>query len=163
MTTVRQSRLGRLLSWLLPYRAFTGAAERLVVVNNVFRGVHFAGCVSLHRWILCHRKYLKVYLHCWEGDDWSKDLHDHSATTWSIGLKGSYDDVTAEQTTRYRAPWIRKFPATHTHRIVVVKGPVWTLVVTGKKTHASAFVFEGKRMRPEQYMTSARAAQRRAC
>src|SRR2546423_15062897 len=94
----------------------------------------------LWRWtILKWNGHFSIYLHHFVGDDWSRDLHDHPKRFISIGLWGWYIEETpysgsAEWAalgpvrTRYRAPWIRTFPASHIHRLVVPSKNCWTLV-----------------------------------
>ena len=96
----------------------------------------------------------RLYLHHFFGDDWSEDMHDHPKEFTSIGLWGSYieerpraygfgSDLLEPPGAQgvplpkygiirdtYRAPWIRRFPAHHVHRLVVPRS-AWTLVYTG--------------------------------
>ena len=119
-------------AWLtrwFPYHAMQGPWPR--------------SCPSLHRWTLWHGRR-DVYLHCWVGDDWAPDFHDHSRDMWSIGLRGAYAEQTPHGTMRYGAPWLRWFPAEHQHRIHVVRGPVWTLVVAGRRRRVSHFIIKGR-------------------
>lgn len=107
-------------------------------------GVHY-----LERWYLVPRnRWLNVYLHRFSGSDDDRALHDHPWWSVSFLLKGQLAEVfyhktktpTAELVTRYwrcyRAiprflPVFRR--ATHTHRLVLVKGPAWTLFITGPR------------------------------
>ncbi len=97
----------------------------------------------LHRWTLFQPRWWRwlwrgfgVYLHKFVGDDWSRDLHDHPKRFISIGLKGAYREhswnpTTGESQTRvFVAPWVRTFPADHTHRLELLEDrrPCWTLV-----------------------------------
>jgi hypothetical protein len=104
----------------------------------------------------------RVYLHKFEGHDWTEDMHDHPKRFISIGLKGWYIEQTpgpeslvddADKLERaplwpswgvpnervYRAPWIRSFPAYYIHRILTPKPPCWTLCITGKYTQKWGF------------------------
>lgn len=102
----------------------------------------------LYRWTLLSRKgKFGVYLHHFVGDDWSRDLHDHPKRFISIGLWGWYLEETPcgeikngtpnigeswdswTRIKKYRAPWIRTFPATHVHRLSVPSKNCWTLVI----------------------------------
>ena len=44
----------------------------------------------LYRWIIVSFKHVKIYLHKFVGNDWSRDRHDHPKRFISIGLWGSY-------------------------------------------------------------------------
>ena len=72
----------------------------------------------LHRWTLaCFRDGRRVYLHRYLGSDWSRDMHDHPKAFWSIGLWGGYVEQTPDGMRQWRAPWVRRFPAEHRHRL----------------------------------------------
>lgn len=100
-------------------------------------------CDYLNRWFIFSNhftnRFMKLYLHHFIGDDWSTDFHDHPKRFVSIGLWGSYieetpyfcRDVKGEIThrQRFRAPWIRTFPAHYIHRLIVPKKNTWTLVI----------------------------------
>lgn len=76
----------------------------------------------------------RVYLHKFVGDDWALDLHDHPKRFWSIGIAGRYTEHRADGSThKYRAPWIRSFPALHRHRLSgpTPAAPCWTVVIVG--------------------------------
>ncbi len=86
------------------------------------------------KWTLLATRSVQVYIHRFNGADWTTDPHDHPASFISIGLMGSYiESVYNEHGDKlydreWRAPWIRRFPATHIHRTSAV-GPkgAWTL------------------------------------
>lgn len=100
----------------------------------------------LYRWTLLSTRWGKVYLHKFVGDDWSRDLHDHPKRFVSIGVFGSYVEETPSGDQRYRAPWIRSFPATHQHRIRMTHPgkTCWTLVFVGKLQRDWGFWHEGQ-------------------
>jgi len=88
----------------------------------------------------------RVYLHHFVGDDWAVDAHDHPKVFWSIGLWGAYDEdvfdprTRAWTTRRWRAPWVRRFPAQHAHRVRARHtGGAWTLEFTGPVTQEWGF------------------------
>ena len=144
----------------------------------------------LHRWVLIDRKNFKIYLHHFLRPDWSTDLHDHPKRFLSIGLWGSYVERTPSrndtidrdiiggfdpgpgavgwdaggwQTYRkYRAPWIRTFPASHRHRITQVNN-AWTLVVVLKKVRDWGFWPRGKFVPWRQYVQSTDADANKDC
>ena len=88
-----------------------------------------SGEPHLLRRVFFKSNWISLYLHHFIGDDRSRDLHDHPKWFLSIGLWGSYTEETREGLRHFRAPWIRWFRATHTHRILA--SDAWTLVITG--------------------------------
>lgn len=107
--------------------------------------------IYLERWTLFLRFGIGVYLHHFLGDDWSIDPHDHPRRFISVGLFGWYYEDTFHKdgahlaTRKYRAPWLRSFPAEHLHRIRAAEcGNTWTLVIVLKKSRAWGFVQDGK-------------------
>lgn len=98
----------------------------------------------LYRWFILKTRWANVYLHHFVGDDWSRDLHDHPKRFISIGLWGWYLEESeglagSRRTKRYQAPWVRSFPATHIHRLMVPSKNCWTLVITLKATREWGF------------------------
>jgi hypothetical protein len=108
--------------------------------------------VYMHRWTLFQPRWARwlwrgfgIYVHKFVADDWTRDLHDHPKRFISIGLAGSYLEVTREpvhpgknpalwvyrsKREKFTAPWLRTFPATHAHRLELIDGrPCWTLVI----------------------------------
>lgn len=113
----------------------------------------------LYRWTIVHRKgKFSLYLHHFIGDDWSRDLHDHPKRFISIGLWGWYLEETPAGTKRYRAPWIRSFPATHIHRLSVPSKNCWTLVAVLKPVRAWGFWHSGKFIPWRSYVSGADSA-----
>lgn len=108
----------------------------------------------LYRWTTLRTRWFKVYLHKFVGDDWSLDLHDHPKRFVSVGLWGSYLETTQYEfgsggddcklSKRWRAPWIRTFPATHRHRISTPWGVCWTLVIVGQIQRDWGFWHDGR-------------------
>jgi hypothetical protein len=98
----------------------------------------------LYRWVMFNRKNLKVYLHKFVGSDWSRDLHDHPKRFISIGIWGSYLEETPAGKKRFRAPWIRSFPAEHRHRLTTPWGTCWTIVIVLKTVREWGFWHEGR-------------------
>jgi hypothetical protein len=99
----------------------------------------------LYRWHLAGADLLgwevKLYLHKFVGDDWSLDLHDHPKRFVSIGLLGRYTEHTTDGAREYRAPWVRTFPAEHTHRLTgpTAERPCYTLVIVGTPSREWGF------------------------
>ncbi len=118
----------------------------------VFRGPD--GTPYLRRWVLVERTKRRpgIYLHRFVADDWSEDLHDHSSRFLSVGLWGSYEEVTPSGRTMWRAPWARGFAATHRHRIVLRSPTVWTICVAWPPERKSGFWVDGRFRAHEQHL-----------
>jgi hypothetical protein len=117
----------------------------------------------LYRWIVYDGRRGKVYLHKFVGDDWTRDLHDHPKRFVSIGLWGSYLEETPAGKHRYRAPWIRTFPATHQHRLTTPWGTCWTLVIVLKTVREWGFWHEGRFIPWRDYMDGEEADAMKDC
>ena len=112
----------------------------------------------LFRWFLLDTRWFKVYLHHFVGDDWSLDLHDHPKRFISIGVWGWYFEDTPDGTRKYRAPWIRSFPATHIHRLRVPSKNTWTIVIVLRAVREWGFWHEGRFIPWKQYVKGSDAA-----
>ena len=116
----------------------------------------------MHRWVLLRWPSGAIYLHHFIGSDWSLDLHDHPKDFTSIGLKGRYAEIfelpeTGGQWSSklYRAPWFRRFPAEHRHRLVLERGEsAWTLVHVGEKRRDWGFYYVDEFIPWEDYVYS---------
>ena len=115
-----------------------GAVMLQKFINRFLRFQPIGGAWKyLHRWTLFRTPSWfpvdwRLYLHHFVGDDWSRDMHDHPKRFISIGLKGRYIEHTPNVLpVEYRAPWIRSFPALHTHRLTLSPKcrSCWTLVL----------------------------------
>jgi hypothetical protein len=105
-----------------------------------------------------------VYLHHFVGDDWSSALHDHPKRFISVGLRGRYRETTPTGERIYIAPWVRTFPATHTHRITLIDGrDCWTIVVVLKTSREWGFWSRGQWVPWRRYVDSADAVNERSC
>lgn len=98
------------------------------------------------RWYLIPRNpWFNLYLHKFLRDDDDRALHDHPFNFISIMLKGSYIETTQGKTIQRSAPSIAYRPATHIHRVALLKRsdgtsiPCWTLVFTGKRVRLWGF------------------------
>lgn len=112
----------------------------------------------LYRWTLFRVPGVTCYLHHFVGDDWSRDLHDHPKRFISIGLWGQYIEYTPHGRTHFFAPWIRSFPATHIHRLVlnpVTRQPCWTLVFVLRAVREWGFWRAGRWVHWRTYVNSA--------
>lgn len=116
--------------------------------------------VYLVRWTLFRCPWFQIYLHQFLGDDWAIDPHNHPKTFISVGLWGWYVEEVYSPTDgaklserTYRAPWIRKFPASYTHRIRAAEcGNTWTLVAVYRRSREWGFYREGKWMSWKKYV-----------
>lgn len=146
---------GALHRWL--DRRF-GAAEE---ING-----HERCSTYLFRWHLLSTRRAKAYLHKFVGDDWSRDLHDHPKRFISIGLWGSYLEHSPTGQRRYRAPWVRSFPAVHRHRLTTPWGTCWTLVIVLRTVREWGFWHDGRFIPWHDYVDgteSALADKMKAC
>ena len=117
----------------------------------------------LYRRIILSTRWFKVYLHKFVADDWSLDLHDHPKRFVSIGLWGSYRETTPKGEQRFRAPWIRSFPAEHLHRIALTSKTCWTLVIVFSASRKWGFVHNGQWIGWREYVGSETATQMKSC
>lgn len=122
----------------------------------------------LYRWQVGPRVLgCRLYVHRFVADDWSFDLHDHPKRFVSLGLRGSYvEEAPDGSRTRYAAPWLRSFPATHRHRLVLDGGQCWTLVLVLRTTREWGFWSGGKFVHWKAYVFGASkhlADERRTC
>lgn len=85
------------------------------------------------RTITKRSRWRNTYLHRVNKSDDDRALHDHPWINISIILSGVYREVYADRT-RIRRPGdiVFRFGAT-AHRLEVVRGPVWSLFLTGPK------------------------------
>jgi len=139
------------------------------LIDRVFKLEEINGNHScptyLYRWTLARIGWLGVYLHHFVGDDWSRDMHDHPKRFVSIGLWGNYiEETPGKPDRRYRAPWIRSFPADHIHRIRLDgRRSCWTLVFVLKPVRAWGFWRAGRFVPWRQYVHSEDAIKYRSC
>lgn len=92
----------------------------------------------LYRWHLLPRnRFFGIYLHKIVRDDEDEALHDHAYYSLSIILRGAYREwinIGGELVgTVYKAGRLRGRRGNMGHRLEVVKGPVWTLFITGPR------------------------------
>jgi hypothetical protein len=92
-----------------------------------------------YRWRLLSIGWLGVYLQHFVYNDWLGDMHDHPYRVVSMGLLGKYREETPSGARIYRAPWLRTFPASHIHRIMVDGGSCWTIMITLKPVRTWGF------------------------
>jgi len=94
----------------------------------------------LKRWFVIPRnRFFNIYLHCFTGSDYDRALHDHPWWSLSILMKGELIEHTfnAKKTIPRWLPIIRS--AKRAHRIELVRGPAWTIFITGPKIRPWGF------------------------
>jgi len=94
----------------------------------------------LHRWfIIPKNKYFNIYLHHFQRSDDDRALHDHPWYTVSFLLKGEIREH-SDKGIKYIPRWLPVFrTAKFSHRIELIKGPVWTIFITGPKLRTWGF------------------------
>jgi hypothetical protein len=122
----------------------------------------------LDRLRILETPWLSVYLHHIHREDREADPHDHPWAFASLVLCGSYreavwPDKTAfgrRSVTRDRSRWsVRRTPRQAAHMITQVKGPLWTLVVTGRD-HGEWGFYRDRRYVPwREYLGAAYASE----
>jgi hypothetical protein len=116
------------------------------------------------KWVLLATPFFNIFLHKFNGPDWTRDPHDHPANFISIGLKGSYVETVYDQNgeklydREWRAPWVRSFPATHIHRMSSV-GPkgAWTLCIASNWRQNWGFMVNGRLVSWRDYVKEYRS------
>lgn len=88
----------------------------------------------LHRWYVIPRnRFFNIYLHKFGRSDDDRALHDHPWYSVSVLLRGEFLEHSFKG--KRHIPWL--FPVFRTakfaHRLEVVKGPVWTIFITGPR------------------------------
>ena len=105
------------------------------------------GTPVMYRWILARRGHgAGIYIHHFVMSD-GREMHDHPKPFTTVGLKGGYREASAEpgdlkhiRHTEYRAPWMRRFPPHHIHRVILEPDKTcWTLAIVGAKSRPWGF------------------------
>lgn len=145
------------------------------ILNRLCKIEHINGdglCSTyLYRWTLLSTRNSRVYLHHFVGSDWAMDPHDHPKNFISIGLAGEYTeldfnaDLERPRAIVWRAPWIRRFPATHRHRLVLKPGAsVWTICIVGRRIREWGFWYQFAHWVPwNEYVWGGAGAERKDC
>lgn len=95
----------------------------------------------LSRWYVIPRnRFLNIYLHKFSSSDDDRALHDHPWYSVSFLLKGELVEHTLQglRTIPSVLPVLRG--AKFLHRLEVIKGPVWTLFITGPRVREWGFL-----------------------
>lgn len=94
----------------------------------------------LWRWYLIPRnRFFNVYLHRFGRSDDDRALHDHPWYSVSLLLKGEMIEHSFKRV-RHIPRWLPIFrTAKFAHRLELVKGPVWTVFITGPRVRSWGF------------------------
>ena len=90
-------------------------------------------------WVIPRNRFFNVYLHCIGRNDDDRALHDHPWWNVSIILRGAYREVMPDGQRVLRPGHVVFRGAETLHRLEVVKGPVWTLFITGPRVREWGF------------------------
>ena len=122
----------------------------LAFIDRAFEGEAMNGGYG---WTVVRIGWLQVRLHHFTQDDWLGHMHDHPSRSISIGLRGRYREETPSAARTYRAPWVRTFPASHVHRVMMVDGGAcWTLCITLKPVRTCGVFSSAGWMPFEEYL-----------
>lgn len=87
----------------------------------------------LSRWhVIPRNPVFNIYVHKFTGSDDDRAMHDHPFASFSIKLKGCMLEHYGDNRVRFaRTLTYRK--AKFAHRLEIVKGPAWTIFITGPR------------------------------
>lgn len=113
--------------------------RKLFLVKEI---VSRAGVLHFQRYRFIETKAFRVYLHRISASDEDKDMHDHPWSFRSLILKGSYTETWTTppnwdnpQTRTVRPGDVVKHHHWDAHKLTLNTPVVWTLVLTGDKSH----------------------------
>ena len=90
-------------------------------------------------WVIPRNKWFNIYLHKFERSDDDRALHDHPWYSVSFLLKGEMVEHSFKGL-RFIPRFLPIFrTAKFAHRLELVKGPVWTLFITGPRLRSWGF------------------------
>lgn len=94
----------------------------------------------LWRWYIIPRnRFLNIYLHRFGRSDDDRALHDHPWFSVSVLLKGEFLEHSFKSK-RHIPQFIPVFrTAKFAHRLELVRGPAWTLFITGPRIRSWGF------------------------
>lgn len=105
----------------------------------VKRIISRAGELHFCRWRLLQTPWFGLYIHQICRSDEEKDPHDHPWWFASFVISGGYVekiwDETGVREARRPPGAFLSHRTTDFHKITLLDGPAWTLVVTGRRTH----------------------------
>lgn len=94
--------------------------------------INKTGQLYLRRWYLTPPTWpVRLFLHQIILDDDDRALHNHPWDFASFIMRGEYKEILPLGKSRQASPGtLLRNPAEHTHRVVIVRGPVWTLMIS---------------------------------
>ena len=107
-------------------------------------------CPYLIRWVF-NFYFFSIRLHHFIRSDDKRYFHDHPWWFIVFVLKGFYVDASEQGIDRLTAGEIRYRSPIHRHFVIVPKGGVWTLLLTGMHQRNWGFWVNGKLKRPLKY------------
>jgi hypothetical protein len=118
----------------------------------------------MYRFCLARFLGCAIYMHFFVKDDPSLDYHDHPRRFVSLMLWGQYRERTLKGDRIYRAPYLRTFPAEHTHRIEMIgHEPCLTLVLVLRNQRDWGFYYRGEWLHWLKYVYGPPADERTKC
>ena len=90
-------------------------------------------------WLVPRNRFFNVYLHCFGESDDDRALHDHPWWSLSFLLKGELLEhhLNGKRHIQRFTPILRS--AKFAHRLELIKGPAWTIFITGPKVRDWGF------------------------
>lgn len=86
----------------------------------------------MHRYYIVRSRAANIRLHHIMRDDAERDLHDHPWDFTTHLLSGGYrEHLGTGEIVEHHAPCTVHRRATDAHRLELLEGPMWTLIVTG--------------------------------
>ena len=88
-------------------------------------------CPYAYRWLI-NFYFFSIRLHQWIGSDDLRYFHDHPTWFATIVLSGSYIDISPKGEEQLNIGSFRFRPALYKHKVKILQGGCWTLLVFGK-------------------------------
>ena len=107
-------------------------------------------CPYLERWILNFNLF-SIRLHKWHSSDDQRYFHDHEWDYITFVLRGSYRDISPNKEVNLKALTIAYRKAEHQHKVLLLKKPCYTLLLTGPKRRQFGFWVNGKFKKRNRY------------
>jgi hypothetical protein len=107
-------------------------------------------CPYLERWIL-NFKWFSFRLHKWHGSDDQRHFHDHGWWYVTFVLYGEYNGISPSEIIRLKAGNIAFRKAKHQHKVLLIKKPCWTFLITGAERRVWGFWVNGKFKKRNRY------------
>lgn len=124
------------------------------------------------RWSVPDSEGRHLYVRHYPGGGWGETAAERQAAEWNregrpwiaSSAAAEFQPFAPPKVRRYRAPWVRTFPAKHRHRLRLEEFPdCWTLVIVLKVVRQWGFWSKGRFVPWREYVRSEDADQRKAC